>query len=64
MITNRDIEIAFVRAQNRINEKLENAQAQFMIDDMDRIADVLLPKMKGSNPKPGQNNPLMSNEEI
>ena len=64
MITNRDIEIAFVRAQNRINEKLENAQAQFMIDDMDRIADVLLPKMKGSNPKSGQNNPLMSNEEI
>ena len=63
MITNRDIEIAFVRAQNRINEKLENAQAQFMLDDMDRIADVLLPKLKGKDQKKNLNNPLM-NEEI
>ena len=64
MVTNRDIEIAFVRAQNRINENLQRAQAQFMSDDMEMIADVLLPLLKGQRKsKVNLDNPL-TNEEI
>ena len=64
MVTNHDIEIAFVRAQNRINENLQRAQAQFMLDDMEMIADVLLPLLKGQRKsKVNLDNPL-TNEEI
>ena len=64
MITNRDIEIAFVRAQNRINEELQKAQTEFMLDDMEMIADTLLPILRGKKQKPQPtDNPLM-NEEI
>lgn len=63
MITNRDIEIAFVRAQNRINENLERAQAQIMLPDMERTADVLMSMMKKGETKQPSNNPL-ANEEI
>ena len=62
MITNRDIEIAFVRAQNRINEQLEKAQAEFMLPDMERVADVLIPMLKKGQPVQ-EDNPL-ANEEI
>ena len=63
MITNHDVEISFVRAQNRINERLEKAQAEFMLDDMEMIADTLLPVLKKGQPKKEKNNPL-ANEEI
>ena len=63
MITNRDIEIAFVRAQNRINENLERAQTQIMLPDMERTADVLMSMMKKGETKQPSNNPL-TNEEI
>jgi len=64
MITNHDIEIAFVRAQNRINENLQRAQFEFMSDDLEMVADMILQQLKG--PKPSQvnlDNPL-ANEEI
>ena len=60
MITNRDIEIAFVRAQQRINEQIENAQAEFYMPDMMNMADMLIQQMKGKTESP---NPL-ANEEI
>ena len=60
MITNHDIEIAFVRAQQRINEVIENAQAEFYMDDLDMMADMLLSQLRKGEPKP---NPL-ANEEI
>lgn len=60
MITNHDIEIAFVRAQQRINEVIENAQAEFYMDDLDMMADMLLAQLRKGEPKP---NPL-ANEEI
>lgn len=64
MITNRDIELAFVRAQNRINENLENAQLQFMAPDLDRISEALANQIKQKTPKQvNMNNPL-ANEEI
>lgn len=63
MVTNRDIEIAFVRAQNRINENLQRAQFEFMSDDMDLVADIMLKQLKGGKPKSNPNNPL-ANEEI
>lgn len=58
MITNRDIEIAFVRAQVRINEQIENAQTEFMLPDMNRAAEAILNQI-GT----GKKNPL-ANEEI
>ena len=63
MITNHDIEIAFVRAQNRINENVERAQAQIMLPDMEKVADLLIPLIKKGEPKQPSNNPL-TNEEI
>ena len=64
MITNRDIEIAFVRAQNRINEQFERAQAELMMPDMEMVADVMTPMLKRQPSAPrGQTNPL-TNEEI
>ena len=63
MITNHDIELAFVRAQARINEKLENAQAEFMLPDLNDTAGVLLAQIKGKEPKVNTNNPI-ANEEI
>ena len=60
MITNRDIELAFVRAQDRINEQIENAQAEFYMPDMADIADMLIKQLKGKTENP---NPL-ANEEI
>lgn len=64
MITNRDIELAFVRAQARINEQLENAQAEFMLPDMNRMAGALLAQIKKSTPKKDNINNPISNEEI
>lgn len=61
MITNRDIEIAFVRAQNRINDQLENAQAEFYMDDMESMADALINQLKKGDVN--KTNPL-ANEEI
>lgn len=64
MITNRDIELAFVRAQNRINENIENAQLQFMTPDLNRLAETLLHQMKKQSPRTvNENNPI-ANEEI
>ena len=63
MITNRDIEIAFVRAQNRINENVERAQMQIMLPDMERTAELLMSLLKKGEPKQQSNNPL-TNEEI
>ena len=60
MITNRDIEIAFVRAQIRINEQIENAQAEFYKSELSDMADMLI-KQLGSSKK--NSNPL-ANEEI
>lgn len=60
MITNHDIEIAFVRAQQRINDQIENAQAEFYMPDMENMADMLIGQMKGKEENP---NPL-ANEEI
>lgn len=60
MITNRDIEIAFVRAQQRINDQIDNAQAEFYMPDMEDMADMLVKQLKG---KPENPNPL-ANEEI
>jgi len=62
MITNRDIEIAFVRAQQRINDQIDNAQAEFYMADMADMADMLIGQLKGKAENP---NPLMTmNEEI
>jgi len=64
MITNRDIELAFVRAQNRINEGLEDAQIQFMEPDLDRLSEMLMKQLKGKSQKTvNQNNPI-ANEEV
>ena len=60
MITNRDIEIAFVRAQQRINELIDNAQAEFYMPDMADMADMLIKQLGGEEKK---TNPL-TNEEI
>lgn len=60
MITNRDIEIAFVRAQQRINDQIENAQALFYKHDMEDAVDILINQLKGKKEAP---NPL-ANEEI
>lgn len=66
MITNRDIEIAFVRAQNRINEQIEKAQMNFIMPDMIEMADALATYAKRqtkTQPKVNENNPI-ANEEI
>ena len=60
MITNHDIEIAFVRAQIRINEQIENAQGEFYKAELSDMADMLI-KQLGSSKK--NSNPL-ANEEI
>ena len=60
MITNHDIEIAFVRAQIRINEQIENEQAEFYKSELSDMADMLI-KQLGSSKK--NSNPL-ANEEI
>ena len=60
MITNRDIEIAFVRAQNRINDQIDNAQAEFYMPDIKDMADMLIKQLKGGETP---TNPL-ANEEI
>ena len=60
MITNHDIEIAFVRAQQRINERIENVQSEFYLPDMMDMADMLIGQLKGKSESP---NPL-ANEEI
>ena len=62
MITNRDIEIAFVRAQQRINEQIEKAQTEFYLPDVLDMMDAVMTverKQAGEN----RNNPL-ANEEI
>lgn len=60
MITNRDIEIAFVRAQQRINDQIDNAQAEFYMPDLEDMADMLIKQLKGGE---APTNPL-TNEEI
>ena len=60
MITNHDIEIAFVRAQIRINEQIENAQAEFYKSELSDMADMLIKQLGGSKKN---SNPL-ANEEI
>ena len=60
MITNRDIEIAFVQAQQRINEQIDNALAEIYIDDVSDMADMLVNQLKGKTENP---NPI-ANEEI
>ena len=60
MITNRDIEIAFVRAQQRINDQIDNAQAEFYMPDMEDMADMLIKQLKSGE---APTNPL-ANEEI
>lgn len=60
MITNRDIEIAFVRAQQRINDRIDNVQAEFYMPDMEDMADMLIKQLQGKTENP---NPL-ANEEI
>ena len=60
MITNRDIEIAFVRAQQRINDRIDNVQAEFYMPDMEDMADMLIKQLQGETENP---NPL-ANEEI
>lgn len=60
MITNRDIEIAFVRAQQRINDQIDNAQAEFYMPDIEDMADMLIKQLKGGETP---TNPL-TNEEI
>lgn len=66
MITNRDIEIAFVRAQQRINDQIDNAQAEFYMPDMESMADMLISQLKGNAPKTMMGNPNnpIANEEI
>lgn len=64
MITNHDIELAFVRAQTRINEQLENAQAEFYLPDMNRVAGVLVSQIKNSTPKKVNTDNPIANEEI
>jgi len=68
MITNRDIEIAFVRAQNRINEELDNAQAEFMLPDIIEATGAMYGAFEKNNRINNMNfqeltNPL-ANEEI
>lgn len=69
MITNHDIEIAFVRAQKRINERIENAQAQFYMDDVIQTMETLTEVKVGKDiPMDAEkaafiNNPI-ANEEI
>ncbi len=60
MITNRDIEIAFVRAQQRINDQIDNAQAEFYMPDLEDMADMLIKQLKSGE---APTNPL-TNEEI
>ena len=59
MITNHDIEIAFVRAQIRINEQIENAQGEFYKAELSDMADMLI-KQLGSSKK--NSNPLAKEE--
>ena len=61
MVTNRDIEIAFVQAQNRINEIIENAQADFMLPDMERFVKAYQHQTRATGAN--INNPI-ANEEI
>lgn len=66
MITNRDIEIAFVRAQQRINDRIDNALAEIYMPDMANMADMLVNQLKGKTPKEigvNPDNPI-ANEEI
>lgn len=60
MITNRDIEIAFVQAQQRINDQIDNALAEIYMPDMADMADMLINQLKGKTENP---NPI-ANEEI
>ena len=64
MITNHDIEIAFVRAQNRINEEIEKAQLNFVLPDIVEATDAMVGVIRRNRkPTQNENNPLM-NEEI
>ena len=64
MITNHDIELAFVRAQNRINEEISNAQVNFVLPDLVKATDAMVGMIrKKKGPDQNENNPVM-NEEI
>ena len=64
MITNHDIEIAFVQAQNRINENLAEAQLQFMLPDMITMAEAIQHQRNKGKPKQVNVNNPIANEEI
>jgi hypothetical protein len=64
MITNHDIEIAFVRAQNRINERLSLAQYQFLEPDMERFAETMTAQLRQGTPEQINTNNPIANEEI
>ena len=69
MITNREIELSFVRAQRRIEEKIQYAQAQFYVDDIEQLIDALKNMKVGndmsmaSDTETFMNNPI-ANEEV
>ena len=63
MITNHDIEIAFVRAQARINEQIEDAQVRFILPDLVETVNTLAEAGRKNRKPTGNENPL-ANEEI
>lgn len=64
MITNRDIEIAFVRARTRINEEIDKAQIDFIMPDIMEDVNAMAGMVKKRIPRvQNENNPI-ANEEI
>lgn len=61
MITSRDIEIAFVQAQNRINETIGGALLDFSMPDLAGQLSRMLSKVK-TEPLQNENNPI--NNEV
>ena len=64
MVTNHDIEIAFVRAQNRINEQINKAQMEFMLPDMERVTKSFSAVISKNSPKQVNLGNPIANEEI
>ena len=64
MVTNHDIEIAFVRALNRINEELDKAQMEFMLPDLEQMADDFIAVKRKKSPQPMNLGNPIANEEI
>lgn len=61
MITTRDVEIAFVQAQNRINETIGSAILDFNMPELVGAAEKLFSLAK-TEPKQNENNPI--NNEV